>query len=265
MRRTQRYRNHEASFTGLVLPDDWPGDRLSSGRTRRVTDGCEELLLPDWIKPEWSSWTRVIIVGRDVWGITGIRHLLARCGAIRLRVLKNMPKDADLEGANITIWLRLKNDGLPELSGHVAMLRRRFPQLKHFVISDALPRAMANGKSALSGVWIARGRENADALYQILSKAITAPSPAGPLLSRILSPTQWRVLLLRSAGMDTASIAEACTISYKTVSVLESAIRERLGITNRVEYAWLLRCIILVQAAVPGLARKMRKAPGRKS
>lgn len=265
MRRTQRYRTHEASLTDLALPDNWPGDLMPSGRTHRVKGGYDELLLPDWIKPEWAPWTRVIIVGRDEWSITGVRHLLARCGAIRLRVLKDMPEGNDLEGVNIAIWLRLRGDGLPELSGYVARLRRRFPQLKHFVVSDALPRAMASGTSALCGVWIAQGRENRDSLYQILSKAITEPSPAGPLLSKILSPAQWRVLLLRSSGMNTASIAEVCVISYKTVSVLESTIRERLGITNRVEYAWLLRCVKLIQGAVPGLVRRARKAMGTKS
>lgn len=259
MRRTQRYRTQEAPLSGLALPDDWPGERLTGTRVRRVRDGGEELLVPDWIRPEWASWTRVILVGRDPWGVAGLRHLLARCGAVRLRVLQALPADADgaalLAEADVVVWLRLHGDGMPELSGMVAGLRRRCPWLRQLVISDALPRSLAASPCALSGVWTAHGRERCEFLYGLLAAVMAAPPPSGPLLSQMLNRSQWRVLLLRASGLNTKDIATACGTGYKTVSVHESAIRERLGIVNRVEYAWLLRCVKLILAAVPGLLR----------
>lgn len=257
MRRTLRYRGHDVALSGLALPDDWPGERIAGAR--RVKDAGEELLVPDWIRPEWATWTRVTLVGRDPWGVAGLRHLLARCGAVRLRVLKDIPagdgKAGDLAQADVVVWLRLRGDGMPELSGHVARLRRQYPGIKQLVISDALPQNLAMGPGALSGVWTAHGRERHEALYGLLAAVLTAPPASGPLLSRMLNRSQWRVLLLRASGLNTRDIAQVCGIGYKTVSVHESAIRDRLGIMNRVEYAWLLRCVKLILAAVPGLMR----------
>ncbi|ELE9730698.1 hypothetical protein RM407_004401 [Enterobacter kobei] len=58
--------------------------------------------------------------------------------------------------------------------------------------------------------------------------------------------------------MDTSSIAQACGISIKTVSVHESALRERLGVSGRAEYAWLLRSVKQMQKVLPILGREVR-------
>ena len=265
MGRMPRNGGQQMPFPELLLPDDWPGERIKGAR--RVREAQEELLVPDWIHPAWADWTRVTVIGRDPWAVTGMRHILARCGAIRLRVLRDIPAECKtgLNDTDVVVWLRLRNDGQSELSGHIARIRRTCPWIKQFVISDALPRNMARGPSALSGVWTAHAGEGCETLYSLLARVLTAPPPAGPLLSRMLNRSQWRVLLLRARGLNTKDIAATCRIGYKTVSVHESAIRERLGIENRAEYAWLLRSVSLIQTAVPGLARESYRTTGELS
>ena len=241
---------------GTPLPDGWPGTPQSGGG-RRVQDGGAELLVPGWIKPDWANWIRVTVVGRDPHALAGVRHLLARCGAIRLRVLADIPPSAaGLGEPDVVVWVRLRHDGLAELAGYVAALRRTHPQVRQLVISDALPAGLAGQACPLTGVWMATGQVRPDALYALLGRVLTTPAPRGPLLAPVLNLSQWRVLLLRAGGADTRRIAEACGTSVKTVSVHESAIRERLGLANRVEYAWLMRAAHNVMQAVPGLARR---------
>ncbi len=255
-RRSPRRRAPEAMPCGTTLPDGWPGTRQPGGG-HRVQDGGAELLVPGWIKPDWASWIRVTVVGRDPYALCGIRRLLARCGAIRLRVLADIPPSvAGLGEPEVMIWLRLRHDGQAELAGYVAALRRTQPQVRQLVISDALPAGLAGRSCPLTGVWMATGQVGTGALYALLGRVLTTPAPRSPLLAPVLNLSQWRVLLLRAGGADTRRIAEACGTSLKTVSVHESAIRERLGLVNRVEYAWLLRAVERVMQAVPGLARR---------
>lgn len=257
MRRTQRNRMHDASPSGLVLPDDWPGENLRGTQSRLIRDGNEELLVPDWIRSDWVSWKRVTVIGRDVWAVAGLKQMLARCGAVRLRLLTDVPETCDpaLAKADLVVWLRMHHDGLPDLPGYVATLRRRHPLVRQLVISDALPQAMPSGTCALSGVLAVRGTASMEVIYDLLTRALTAPPATGPLLLKMLNRSQWRVLLFRAAGKSTAEIATGCNIGYKTVSVHESAIRDRMHITNRAEYAWLLRCVQQIRQVVPGLTR----------
>ncbi|MBK0469650.1 helix-turn-helix transcriptional regulator [Klebsiella aerogenes] len=256
MRRGQRRRTPLAMPCGTTLPDSWPGTRQSCGG-RWVEDRGAELLVPGWIKPDWANWIRVTVVGRDPYALSGVRHLLARCGAIRLRVLADIPPStAGFGDPDVVIWLRLRYDGLAELAGYVAALRRTHPQVRQLAISDTLPAGLAEQSCPLTGVWMATGQVRTDALYALLGRVLTTPAPRAPLLTPVLNLSQWRVLLLRAGGANSRRIADACGVSVKTVSVHESAIRERLGLMNQVEYAWLMRAVHAVMQAVPGLARR---------
>ncbi|HEC2037743.1 TPA: LuxR family transcriptional regulator [Klebsiella oxytoca] len=239
---------------GTILPDAWPGMQDEIGR--RVTEGETEFLVPGWIMPDWASWLNVTLVCPDPWAQTSVRNLLARSGAVRLRVVKNAaavvaePGDPDM-----VVWVRLRHDGQPEIARHVAILRRIRPHARQLVISDAIPPGMSVERCPLTGVWLANGRECVSELYSLLTRALTAKPMLDMFRPNALSATQWRVLLMRAAGADTQAIIEASGMSYKTVSVHESAIRERLGLVNRAEYAWLLRAVSHTIAVMPGITR----------
>ncbi|MBM7016672.1 LuxR family transcriptional regulator [Enterobacter cloacae] len=206
-----------------------------------------------------DSWVRVAIIARDPMAVMGVRHLLAGDEPVWLSRYSEIPDRSTLLHQDIIIWIRMHHDGMPDLAGHVARLCRNKPQLKQLVISDALPAATPPGPGPLAGVWLVRGNESREMLYALLRLVMRAPLPCGPMLTKRLGRMQWRVLLLRTSGAATSCIASSCGIAASTVSVHESAIRERLGINGRSEYAWLLRSVAQMLAAVPALCRDLRR------
>lgn len=204
--------------------------------------------------------SRVTLVGRNVWSLIGICHLLGRYEDVIFGVMHDLPKAVDeLDKSDVVVWLREKNDGFPELASLVVRLRRLRPDIKQLVVSDFIPAGLTEIHCPLSGVWVAHGRARTEMLIDLLDIVIAAPSRAGSLLSKTLSPGQWKVLQLRVAGFNANEIAQICRIGYKTVSVQESAIRYRLGLANRAEYAWLLRCVAALMDVAPGLTPHARR------
>ena len=233
-----------------VLPDAWPDNNPE-------TEGA--LLLQAWCGiPDWSTWRHVTLIGRDPLAIDGIRHLLARHGNIRLKVHKSPPASGEAlsEHADVVIWVRTKADGLPDLAGHVAVLCRRYPTLRQLVVSDFLPTGMAGGPAPVAGVWMVGGREKVAVIDAFLKLVLNMKRRPGQVLTKRLSRMQWRVLLMRASGADTHAIAGAYGIGIKTVNLHETTIRQRLGLKNRVEYAWLLRSTALITEAMPALKRR---------
>lgn len=238
-----------------VLPDVWPDNNPEA-------EGA--LLLQAWCGiPDWSTWRHVTLIGRDPLAIEGIRHLLARHGNIRLRVHKSPPASGEAlsEHTDVVIWVRTKADGLPDLASHVARLCRRYPMLRQLVVSDFLPAGMAGGPAPVAGVWMAGGREKVAVIDEFLKLVLNTTRRPGQVLTKRLSRMQWRVLLMRASGADTRAIAGVFGIAMKTVYIHETAIRERLGLQNRMEYAWLLRSMALITEAMPALKRR---TPGGK-
>jgi len=188
-----------------------------------------------------------------------MRHLLAHGTSVWLRICNHVPSTAALIGLDMVIWLRVHHDGMPDLAGHVTRLRRAAPGVKQLVISDALPMSIPSGPGPFSGVWLARGRESREMLSALLRLVMKAPPAVTPLLRKRMGRAQWRVLSLRAAGVGIRDIAKICGMSEKTVSVHESVLRERLGVSGRSEYAWLLRSVAQMQAAVPALCREVHR------
>lgn len=253
-------RSRQGESVSMLLPDTWAGP-LSSGKHDRKV---KEVLLPGRGGNNEDTWLRVAIIARDPMAVMGMRHLLARDEPVWLSTYSDIPDGSALLHQDIIIWIRMHHDGMPELAGHVARLCRNKPQLKQLVISDALPAATPPGPGPLTGVWLARGNESQEMLYALLRLVMRAPPPCGPMLTKRLGRMQWRVLLLRAAGAATPCIASSCGIAVNTVSVHESAIRERLGINGRSEYAWLLRSVAQMLAAVPALCRDVRRREKKK-
>ncbi|WP_270655281.1 helix-turn-helix transcriptional regulator [Enterobacter bugandensis] len=254
MRRNQRRKAPEMLSLGSALPDNWPGSRYEKGR--HFTDGEVECLTPGWIMPDWAHWIRVTVVGRDPWALIGLRHLLARCGAVRLRILKDAPvRSETLADQDLVIWLRLRHDGQQEIARHVAIVRRASSKVRQLVISDAIPQGMRSDRCLLTGVWLANGTANIHEIYDLLSRTMTFRTEYGMFRKKILSAMQWRVLFLRAAGANTGTITALCGISYKTLNTHELAIRAKLGLANRIEYAWMLRAVSQVFSVIPALKR----------
>lgn len=245
-------RSRPSDGFSFLLPDVWAGSSTSGQRSGHEVN---KTLLSGRRCNDEEAWMRVAIISRDPMAVMGMRHLVVRCEPVWLCIYKDVPDREELAGQDIVIWLRMHHDGMPDLAGHVAWLCRHNPKLKQLVISDALPAATPTGPGPLSGVWMARGNESREMIYALLLQIMRAPIAPGPMLTQRLGRMQWRVLLLRAAGINTHSIAYKCGISVKTVSVHESVIRERLGIRGRAEYAWLLRSVAQMQAAVPALCR----------
>lgn len=258
MRRIHKPKSHVSISSETVLPDTWPGSQLKEGRQVATNDA--ELLMPRWIKPDWIAWNRVTIIGRDPFAVTGVRHLLARQGTVRLKILTDVPKlEEDLDSPEVLIWIRVRNDGLPDLAGAVANLSRKFPKLKQLVISDALPINQSAGQAILSGVWQACAREKVGILYRLLNHVLTTERRSETILRKKLGRMQWKVLLMRAMGADTNTIAKVCGIGVKTVSAHESVVKKRMNIINRTEYAWLLRSSLLLKEALPAIERILLK------
>jgi hypothetical protein len=201
----------------------------------------------------------VAIVGRDPLAVAGMRYLLIHETTVWLRICNHVPPTAALTGLDMVIWLRVHHDGMPDLAGHVTRLCRAASGVKQLVISDALPMRIPSGPGPFSRVWLARGSESCEMLSVLLRLVMKAPPAVTPLLKKRMGRVQWRVLSLRAAGVGTRDIARICSMSEKTVSVHESALRERLGVSGRSEYAWLLRSVAQMQAAVPGLFREVHR------
>lgn len=238
----------------LLLPDNWPKTRLNEN----VSSGVCETLQPGSMRSPAETWPRIAIIARDPFATIGIRYLLTSGPSVWLRTYDHVPAESALKDVDVVIWLRMHHDGLPDLAGHVVSLCRLRCRLKQLVISDLIPTGIPPGPGPLSGVWISRANECREMLSAMLRVVIRAPPPSGSILAKRLGRMQWRVLLLRAAGMDTSSIAQACGISIKTVSVHESALRERLGVSGRAEYAWLLRSVKQMQKVLPILGREVR-------
>lgn len=256
MRRRCRPNDNSTS----ILPDAWPGTSVC----RQDGEFEQAVLLNSGGNTEGATWKRLTIIGRDPLAIAGMRHMLAHGAPIWLRTMTDVPDTGQLVGQDVAIWIRMRHDGMPDLVGHVARHCRNNPALKQLVISDALPASIPPGPGPLSGVWLARGCETREMLYALLRLIMRTPPPTGPMLKKRLGRMQWRVLLLRASGVETSVIADVCGISIKTVSTHESAIRERLGVRGRFEYAWLLRSVAQMQAAVPALCRDVVRLKNRK-
>lgn len=242
-----------------LLPDGWVGSSKSG-----PSKGGDEVLLNGKDFTEKAGGNRVTVIGRDPLAMVGMRHMLARGEPVWLRTMRDIPENGELVGQDVVIWIRMRHDGMPDLVGHVARHCRNNPSLKQLIISDELPASIPPGPGPLSGVWLARGCETREMLYAMLHLILRSPPPTGPMLTKRLGRMQWRVLLLRASGVKTGAIADVCGISVKTVSVHESAIRERLGVSGRFEYAWLLRSVAQMQAAVPALCRDVVHLKNRK-
>lgn len=253
-------RSRQGDGVSLLLSDTWAGPS-SPGKHDHDT---KKVLLPGRRGNNADACARVAIIARDPLAMMGMRHLLARDEPVWLSTYNEIPDWSALLYQDIIIWIRMHHDGMPDLAGHVARLCRNKPELKHLVISDSLPAAIPPGPGPLAGVWLARGNESREMLYALLRLVMRAPLPCGPMLTKRLGRMQWRVLLLRAAGASTPSIASRCGIAVNTVSVHESAIRERLGISGHAEYAWLLRSVAQMLAAVPALCRGVRRREKKK-
>jgi len=249
-------RRHRRPSDGVsvLLPDTWPGLLSPSKNDNEVN----KALFAGRRGSNGEAWVRVAIIARDPMAVMGMRHLLARDDPVWLSTYSEIPDGNALLHQDVIIWIRMHHDGMPDLAGHVAWLCRNNLELKQMVISDALPAATPPGPGPLAGVWLARGTESRDMLYALLRLMMRTPLSRGPMLTKRLGQMQWRVLLLRAAGADTNCIASKCGIAVNTVSVHESAIRERLGISGRSEYAWLLRSVALMLEAVPALCRDVK-------
>lgn len=246
-------RDRTSEGRAILLPDTWAGPYTG----RKVTPCRRGTILSGRGNSDEDSWLRVTIIGRDPLAVTGMHHILNELPFVWLNTLTCIPDEFEFSEQDIVIWLRMRYDGMPELAGQVASLCRRHPGIKQLVISDLLPSLTPPGPGPLSGVWLARGTESCEILSALLRGMIRTPRN-GPLVSRRLGRMQWRILQLRAVGECTRSIADICGISVKTVSGHESLIRERLGIRGRLEYAWLLRSVVQIQTAVPGLFREMK-------
>jgi DNA-binding CsgD family transcriptional regulator len=248
-------RSRQGDGIPVLLPDTWAGPSSPGKHDYEA----KELLLPGRGSNNEEAWVRVAIIARDPMAVMGMRHLLVRDEPVWLSTYTEIPDGSALLHQDIIIWIRMHHDGMPDLAGYVARLCRNKPRIKQLVISDALPAATSPGPGPLAGVWLARGNESREMLYALLRQVMRAPMPCGPMLTKRLARMQWRVLLLRAAGTDTHSIASRCGIAVNTVSVHESAIRERLGISGRSDYAWLLRSLAQMLVAVPALSRDVHR------
>lgn len=249
-----RRRRRSDDTPSVLLPDTWPKNGI---RRQDDLDASEEHLLA---RPcvRGVSLIRVTLISRDPLAAESIKCMLINEKPIRLRTLYDIPETESLVGQDVVIWVRMNHDGMPDLAGRVAWLCRNCQEIKQLILSDALPSGVRPGQAPLSGVWIARGCESREMIYALLLRVIFSPRPIGPMLTHRLGRMQWRVLLLRATGAHTEVIARFCGISVKTVSVHETAIRERLGISNMSEYAWLIRSVAQMQKAVPALSRGVR-------
>lgn len=239
-----------------MLPDAWPKNDPKAEDAILLQARCGI--------PDWSMWRHVTLIGRDPLAIDGIRHLLARHGNIRLRVHKTPPAPGESlsEQTDVVIWVRTKSDGLPELAGHIAGFCRKNPMLRQLVISDFLPAGMTGGPAPVAGVWMVGGREAVAVIDEFLKQVLNTSRKPGQVLTKRLSRMQWRVLLMRASGADTRAIADAFGIAIKTVYLHEAAVRQRLGLQNRVEYTWLLRSVALIAETMPVL--KQRSLAGKR-
>ena len=255
--RRRPYRNVlKAALPDSSLPDAWPGVCVTEGRGIKGIN--DEIFISAGYVPEWGAWTRVTVIGHDSLAISGIRHLLAQYGNIRLKVYQHPPllQEGLPEQPDVVIWVRTWPDGMPELAGYVIAFCRRYPTLRQLVISDFLPSGLCSGFSSIAGVWQVSGREKLTTIDSFLKLALLTPRRAGPLLKHRLSRMQWQIVLLRAAGANTDSITHACGLEMKKVYMLEATARQRLGVKNRVDYAWLLRSVERIAEAIPALKPK---------
>lgn len=233
--------------------------KRTKGYTKRaVLNGLEKS--PEFNKLDEKGLCRINIICFDPLARVGISHLLKKLPFIELNTSDYIPELSVLADNHIVIWLRVRNDGMPDLAGYVVRVCRQLPYIKQLVISDALPYTTPPGQGPLSGVWLARGTESVDMLLALCRELIRVPQSFGPLLKPRLGPMQWRILQLRAAGIDAKNIATICRISVKTVSAHESLLRDKLGVKCRVEYFWLLRSVANIFAEIPALCRYFNKS-----
>lgn len=238
--------------TSIIIRSSENAD--DNGGLRETNEAA--LLTPQWIQSDWITCNRVTIIGRDPFAATGLRYLLARQGSVRLTFLHDIAElENDLDSSELLIWIRVRDDGLPELAGTVAKLSRLFPKLKQLVISDSLPIKQPAGQTILSGVWQACARESVNILYRLLIYVLTCERRSEPLMRRRLGRMQSKVLFMRAEGVDARTIAKVCGIAVKTVRAHESMIKKRMYIINHKEYAWLLRSCLLLKQELPGIER----------
>jgi DNA-binding CsgD family transcriptional regulator len=239
---------------GLLLPDHWSGKEIS-----KEGNGSASLTLKStFINSLWVDWKRVAIVCSDKWATTGLRHLLASFGGVRLHIFTQPPDPVQSGEFDVVIWMRERFDSLPELAGEVFRFRRTQPAARQLVISDFLPPGLTFlSRGLMDGVTLVRGQDGVSTLRNKIAELISGRPIVGPLMGKTLSPCQWRVLFLMANGANIREIADINGIAIKTVFTHRTQAMLRLGLRNLVELAFILRCIQQMLAVMPAISRKV--------
>lgn len=234
-------------------------EHMSEIPIKNNSDPMEVLLKPAFIKSQWADWKTVIIICTDNWAITGLRHLLARCGGIRLRVLNCIP-EPDLWGnPDAVIWMRERFDSLTELTGEVLRLRRLHRDVRQLIISDFLPPGLTRlCRSPVNGIILVRANDKIELLQSKIAELLYSLDEMSTLLAEHLSPGQWRVIFQMARGADTREIAAKNGVSIKTVLAQRSQSMVRLGLSNLSELAFVLRSVQQMQNVVPAISKTIK-------
>lgn len=236
-------------------------ESLSGSVTKQDPAIDEAMLESAYMQSKWADWKNVTIVGTDHWAITGLRHLLAPCGGIRLKVFNHLPERDAWGEPDVVIWMRERFDTLPELAAEILQLRRLHPKIKQLVISDFLPPGLTfPHKSPFNGITLAQAKESIELLRNKIAALLSGKPVKEGMVKEILTPGQWRVLCMMANGANTRQVATLSNTSIKTVLTQRGHAMLRLGLRNRVELAFVLRGIVQMQQIVPAVLRRVPPA-----
>ncbi|HEC2037739.1 TPA: response regulator transcription factor [Klebsiella oxytoca] len=237
--------SHENNPVLVNLPGSWPGILNGNTRTVMQDDGSEFYLNSTKKNPDVNRLSNVTLICTDNYVTAGIRFCLQAISNLRFQhvnTFKTIPARIDechREGMVIFVP-RTTSEEHATFVAAVA-LRRRSPKVKVLVINRG--GELTEQMSVAWGLSYLRANAAPNEFKSKISHMLTSCGDEGHQPQHLVTQQQWRTLGLISKGMNLSNAARTMHVSIKTVHAHKSRAMARLGVSTRLQEAWVTQAV----------------------
>lgn len=262
-----RKKNLAKSIIPVDVMGVCPPERYSRQRLAKIANASShdsENSSVKWLSQRVVSQSQpklksIAIISRNNVAIDGIRAIYRSLYPLRVqifndtRMLHNTVLIEKSFTPDVVIWIDSRCENLKNMAALVIQLNRKLPALQQLIITECIPSEFS---FLPRGVNIVSLSASVVEIKKTILSALSSHNNTGYLFpKRFMTPGQWRIIKLLVKGLSAKEIANAISISPKTVWGREEEVMRSLNIDTHVHKAWFYRSIDEVMQMIPGLRR----------